>query len=59
MWGYSEKLEILANRAHPRYEEEVADWMSLRFDPSKFDLNAVNQEIKRMAAFWKSAKRTR
>ncbi len=43
-WGYSDKLEALAN---PDDEdgEELRDWMGKDFDPERFDKDAVNRTL--------------
>ncbi len=55
IWGYQEKLRILADPSDPEHEE-IADWVqyvsgALRptaFDPTEFDLDAVNKSLDRM-----------
>ncbi|MDA8375967.1 MAG: plasmid pRiA4b ORF-3 family protein [Planctomycetia bacterium] len=45
LWGYYEKLGILADKNHPEYEE-IAEWIDKDFDPEAFDVNAVNKRLK-------------
>ncbi|GAB3796005.1 hypothetical protein GCM10028798_05550 [Humibacter antri] len=48
--GYEEKLEILANAAHPEHEE-IADWIQWvsgpwnPFDPEAVDIEHINREF--------------
>jgi len=46
-WGYSDFVEVISNPDHPRHEE-LQEWMGGEFDPEKFDLEAVNNELRRM-----------
>lgn len=43
LWGYYDKLSILADPKHPEYEE-VLEWMG-EVDPAQFDLDKVNREL--------------
>jgi hypothetical protein len=43
-WGYSEKLEALANPDDDD-GEELRDWMGENFDPNRFEKDAVNREL--------------
>ena len=55
IWGYQEKLRILADPSDPEHEE-IADWVQYvsgalkptAFDPTEFDLDAVNKSLDRM-----------
>ncbi|TJY72577.1 plasmid pRiA4b ORF-3 family protein [Arthrobacter sp. CAU 1506] len=55
IWGYQEKLRILADPSDPEHEE-IADWVQYvsgvlhpsMFDPTEFDLDAVNKSLDRM-----------
>ncbi len=40
-WGYSEKLEALADPD----SEELRDWMGEDFDPERFEIDAVNRKL--------------
>jgi hypothetical protein len=44
LWGYYEKLDVLADPADPDHEE-VAGWMGEGFDPEAFDLDAANARL--------------
>jgi hypothetical protein len=43
-WGYGELLEILADPKHEEHAERL-EWLGGEFDPEKFDLDAVNEEL--------------
>ena len=45
LWGYYEKLEILADPKDPEYED-LLEWTGDDFDPEAFDLNAINEDLK-------------
>lgn len=47
-WGYYEKLEIVKNPKHPEHADIVA-WMPEDFDPTAFDVDAVNEVLRGMA----------
>ncbi|MGC8625818.1 MAG: plasmid pRiA4b ORF-3 family protein, partial [Phycisphaerae bacterium] len=47
LWGYYEKLGILANKQHPEFTE-IAEWMGEDFDPEAFDSNEVNYQLAAM-----------
>ncbi|MEV7647294.1 plasmid pRiA4b ORF-3 family protein [Arthrobacter sp. NPDC089319] len=55
LWGYHEKLRILADPSDPEHAE-IADWVRYvtgafdptTFDPTEFDLDAVNKSLDRM-----------
>ncbi len=56
LWGYQEKLRILADPSDPEHAE-IADWVKYvtgaydptAFDPAEFDLDAVNKGLDRLA----------
>ncbi|EMY35083.1 plasmid pRiA4b ORF-3 family protein [Arthrobacter crystallopoietes BAB-32] len=54
MWGYQEKCRILADPEHPQHREiyqwytHVTGEFGRTFDPSAFDLNAVNEALERL-----------
>ncbi len=41
IWGYQELLSILADPAHPEYDERI-DWVNESLNPGKFDLERAN-----------------
>jgi hypothetical protein len=43
LWGYYDKLRIMADPNDPRHEE-IAEWMDA-IDPTEFNLEAVNQRL--------------
>jgi hypothetical protein len=43
-WGYSEKLEALAD-PEDEDSEELRDWMGEDFDPERFEIDVVNREL--------------
>lgn len=43
-WGYSEKLDALAN-PDDEDSEELRDWMGEDFDPERFEKDAVSREL--------------
>lgn len=43
-WGYVEFVEAIQNRKHQRHRE-LLDWIGGEFDPEKFDLDLVNEEL--------------
>lgn len=47
IFGYYEKLDILANPSDPDHEE-IADWVGPHFDPDYFNLEAVNRALKKL-----------
>ena len=55
IWGYQEKLRILADPSDPEHAE-IADWFTYvtgafdptTFDPTEFDLDAVNKSLGRL-----------
>jgi len=53
-WGYAELLEILADPKHPEHKNRK-EWLGKKFDPTKFEVNAINQNLGRLS-LKKSAK---
>jgi hypothetical protein len=49
LWGYYRMLEILAAPKHPEHAE-LKGWLGEEFDPAQFDLEAVNDCLKRLRA---------
>ncbi|MGK5095198.1 plasmid pRiA4b ORF-3 family protein [Deltaproteobacteria bacterium TL4] len=47
IWGYASFLEAIQNPGHPEHEE-MLEWAGGEFDPEAFDLDAINQELKRL-----------
>ncbi|CAN5906795.1 hypothetical protein BH11BAC7_BH11BAC7_22270 [soil metagenome] len=45
IWGFYEKLEILADKKHPDYED-MLDWIGDEYDPGFFDLVEINEALK-------------
>jgi len=48
IWGYAEFMEIMADPAHPEYEERL-EWAGGEFDPEAFDLDGVNEALQLMS----------
>jgi hypothetical protein len=46
-WSYPDFVEVVSNLDHPRHEETL-EWVGGEFDPERFDLEAVNGELRRM-----------
>jgi Plasmid pRiA4b ORF-3-like protein len=46
-WAYPDFVEAISNPDHPRHEE-VLEWVGGEFDPERFDLEAVNGELRRL-----------
>ncbi|MGC1717342.1 MAG: plasmid pRiA4b ORF-3 family protein, partial [Isosphaeraceae bacterium] len=44
-WGYADFLEAMADPKHPEHRE-MKEWIGRKFDPEKFDLKAVNRELR-------------
>lgn len=44
VWGYAEMLEVLTDPDHPEREERL-QWLGREWDPSAFDLEAVNRRL--------------
>lgn len=49
IYGYYRLLEVLSNPTHPEHDE-VAEWVEESFDPSAFDIDAVNRALRRVVA---------
>ena len=47
IWGYAEFLDAIADPKHENHEE-MLEWIGGEFDPEKFDLDAVNRELRRL-----------
>lgn len=47
VWGYAELEETLKDPSHPEHEE-MMEWLDGDFDPEAFDLEQVNQELRRV-----------
>ncbi|NDJ26280.1 recombinase family protein [Nostoc sp. B(2019)] len=45
-WGYAELLEIITSPSHPEYEERM-EWVGESFNPDTFDINEVNQRLRK------------
>ena len=48
VWGYQEFLEAIGNPEHEQHEE-LLDWVDGEFDPTAFDLAAVNAALQHLA----------
>lgn len=46
-WGYEYKLETLEDPEHPDHDD-VTEWLGEDFDPDAFDLEAVNELLRRL-----------
>lgn len=46
-WGYANLLTIIADPSHAEHEE-MLDWLGGEFDPTRFDIEAVNMVLARM-----------
>jgi Plasmid pRiA4b ORF-3-like protein len=46
-YGYCNLLNILADRKHPDHDD-MKEWVSEEFDPSRFDLMEINAELRRL-----------
>jgi len=44
-WGYGDFLDAIQNPEHERHEE-LLEWVGGEFDPEKFDMEAVNEELR-------------
>lgn len=44
-WGYADFLEAMADPKHENHRD-MKEWIGGKFDPEKFDLNAVNRELR-------------
>ena len=47
IWGYYELLEAVNNPKHEAHQQ-MLDWLGEPFDPSRFDLQAVNAALRRV-----------
>ena len=47
IYGYCDLLKILADPKHPNYED-MTEWIGEEFDSTRFDLNEINAELKRL-----------
>lgn len=47
LWGYYDFLEIMEDTKHPEHEE-MLEWLGDTFDPDRFDLEEVNQRLKKI-----------
>jgi hypothetical protein len=45
IYSYYGKLEIIKDTKHPEHAE-IKEWMGPRFDPSRFNLEAVNRRLR-------------
>jgi hypothetical protein len=45
VWGYAELCAIMADPGHPEHPER-AEWIGGRFDPARFDKDAVNRALR-------------
>ena len=46
-WGYEELLDTIRDPEHEEYEE-MMEWLGGKFDPEEFDLEGVNQALRRI-----------
>ena len=46
VWGYEEFVEAISDPKNPEHDEYL-DWAGGDFDPEKFDLEAINRELRR------------
>jgi hypothetical protein len=47
VWGYAEFLEAIGDPKHESHED-MLEWIGGGFDPEKYDLDAVNRELRRL-----------
>jgi hypothetical protein len=47
VWGYDEFLNVIHDPNHPEHES-MLDWIGGEFDPEAFDLEEVNEELRRI-----------
>lgn len=47
IWGYANFLEAIQDPAHPEHDE-LLEWIGGSFDPEAFNLDAVNQALRRV-----------
>ena len=52
LWGYAELIEILADPAHPEFEDRL-DWLGLysadESDPAEFSVDEINDKLALLA----------
>ncbi len=53
VWGYTDLLEIIRSPDDERYEE-MMEWLGGSFDPERFDLEAVNRDLRRIRTVLKT-----
>lgn len=46
VWGYEDLLKILLDPDHEEYEE-IKEWLSDDFDPERFDIEEINEMLKK------------
>lgn len=47
VWSYAKLLEIIGEPTHEEYEERM-EWLGGHFDPEAFDLQRINEKLKRI-----------
>jgi hypothetical protein len=47
VWGYAEFLETIADPKHESHED-MLEWIGGKFDAERFDLDAVNRELRKL-----------
>jgi hypothetical protein len=47
VWGYDDLLKAIEDPSHPEHKD-ILDWLGGGFDPEKFDVDMVNQRLKRI-----------
>ena len=45
IWGYADFLETIQDPKNPEYED-MLEWVGGSFDPTEFDVDAVNQQLR-------------
>ena len=45
VWGYADFLQAMADPKHES-NADMKEWIGGKFDPEKFDLKAVNRELR-------------
>ena len=45
IWGYQEYLDAIADKNHPKHDDYI-EWA--QYDPEKFDIDRVNQELSQL-----------
>ncbi len=45
--GYYHLLQVKNNKDHPHYKEQIANWLGEDFNPKFFDLQTINNQLKR------------